>query len=480
MLLLTVGWLAGSSEPVFYAELEVRNGVQNPLSVIIVVSRYFDVASGANQLPHGVLTLGDGTTLQEVFEGTRPFVSPISSVLVQSASITHTYGQAGLYFVGYQFPSRHPDSLHPTPETDTPYFTQAMIRVGELGPNNSPKFFLPPVYRTPIGQDVKFSHGGYDPQGDSLGFVFSKALISPTLELSGYIAPTDYHTLLAGNPLPGNFGVSSLGPTLVDEIGSMIWKEEVYSRVLEAIGGSNYRMFEFQFLVVVKVEEWRRTAQGLQLAGSTLRDMNIILSPTQSQEEIRILADREIYLNLNGSQIYRFSLERQSDLQLQSPIVKGFGEPFDSENPAFIRLTASAPEGEPQDPNASGNNPGTPSPDPGILPGVVGDLIDRPPSTERIPAVFSWEASCDHPRIRPYEILVFAGEATSGPEPTPYDIWHISTHLKTARLRFIDVSMQRINDPRLRLDWFEHSCPQYTSTRVYRKIGKSPTQPGTQ
>ena len=260
---------------------------RNPLRIFFKMVTYTDPRSGAHTINNETIFFGDGTNATVTrFSQTQLTTNVYRNVYY----FEHTYTAVGSYTVSHLGEYRAA-GIRNVPLSDTrSFFLQTRISITPVvGLNRSPILHAPAVDLAANEQVYLHNPAASDPDGDSLAFSLMPSQYDPRsvssiqsnngnpnpVDLPGYVYPNlvsaagvvPTQVAYTGPPVgtPGSRAIMEIDP----RTGQLVWNAP------GILGDYN---------VAIKVEEWRRDANGgRRLIGWVVRDMQITVFATLNQ-----------------------------------------------------------------------------------------------------------------------------------------------------------------------------------------------------
>ena len=274
VILLMIG--AGSSvwaTHVLGGEIRAEVVSCQSLSYKITVVVYADVGSDV-EFGTGLLSLGFGDPI-ELGQTDAAFDSVVraadSSVAINTLVIERSFPGSGTYLINFREFNRNANIVNIANSVTTPFYAETKLVVDPVLCNSSPVLTDTVSSYTYAGSRYELRINARDADGDSL----SAALVIPRedtdSEVRGYQMPINYDLELLDKPVAAD-GFSL--PTLVVTPESLVWDAP-------NLGG--------EFVVTIRVSEWREVAGEWLSMGHVTRDMAINVIDTLHQTNARDL-----------------------------------------------------------------------------------------------------------------------------------------------------------------------------------------------
>ena len=377
---------------------------------------------------NGTFDFGDGTIFGGENGDTIPWEEPVDiaeGVQQWEFSLTHTYSAGSSYLVSYREDFRNADIQNISGSISTSFYVETLVIVDALITNSTPFFTVPPIDQGVVGGIFEHNPGAFDPDGDSLSYIFTIPKQDNGLDVNGYrtlIDPAFYTNFAEGNQAKDGIPTLSIDPVT----GTLVW---------DAPGGATIPPEENrEFNVAFVVEEWRKIGGVPTRLGFVTRDMQIIIWNFENDPpELEIPPDTCV---IAGETVTATVIGTDPD---GDPVkLEAFGGPFE--------VTPSA----------------TFSPDPAVF-------QDSPASLD-----FEWTTSCSQVRLTPYEVQ-FKGTddpiipgIPNPPGQVNFETWRISVvGPAPTGLQVSDTTGRRFH-----LVWDQYSCTNADSMQVWRRVGE--------
>ncbi|PSK97922.1 gliding motility-associated-like protein [Cecembia rubra] len=390
------------------------------LTYRITVVGYTDTRSSVIFGP-GDINFGDGREVQLQTESDLRFVEALGNQIEKNTFvITHTYQGPGQYVIRFREFNRNAATLNMDNSVDTPFYVETMITIDPfIGINNSPILTIPPVDNG--GVNVRYIHnpGAYDPDGDSLAYLFDELTVRPKQGFQRFV--NNYRS-----PASGQFSFNredgSPNPFIsMDPLtGDLIW---------DAPGLAG------QYNIAFQVQEWRKIGGQYQMIGYVVRDMQIIIENTNNRRpELIIPPDLCVVAGTRIEEIIQGSDPDGDPIRIEV-----FGDP--------IEITSSP---------ASYAPISVFQPSPGII-------------------RFNWQTVCSHVRERVYQVRIrIADQPRSGPSLVDIRTWNI----KVVGPPPVFDNIEQQQGRSAKLSWDPYSCGSTAETmQVWRRLNSNPYQP---
>ncbi|MEM7550033.1 MAG: gliding motility-associated C-terminal domain-containing protein [Bacteroidota bacterium] len=349
---------------------------ESSLTFRIILTAYTDAGAPANvQFGNGIINFGDGSDPiirpremndSRVISVIEEFDTLGNQVEFNQIIFEHTFpAQFQSYLISYQEPNRNEGVLNISNSVQTPFYVETFIVLAPgLGPNNTPRFTVPPIDFGCTG--VRFEHnpGAFDDEGDSLAYRIVIPRQNIGINVGGYRDPANPALSFVtedGAP-PATFDIDSFD-------GTVLW---------------NTPGLMGEYNIAFIVEEWREfNGEFIQL-GFVVRDMQIIVEECENDPpDLEVPMDTCIEA---GTEL--IATITADDINGDLVRIAGFGGPFAVDNPATL------------DPFDS------------LQPVIA--------STE-----FRWQTTCDNVRSRPFQ-ATFRATDNGSPNLVDFETWNIT------------------------------------------------------
>lgn len=239
----------------------------------IIVRGYGDQESAVLFGSNGILDFGDGTSLQISNEGNAMERRAITNeTWLYELKVQHTFPSARTYTISYRELYRNEGVLNISNSVLMPFYIEStLLHDSFIGPNNSPQLKRPPLDKTVVGTTYHHQPGATDTDGDSLAYRLVYSLQDTNHPVSNYRYP--HKTFPDGDSRNGT-NESGGAPYLSINpyTGDVVWDAPGY------VGEYN---------LALVVEEWRKVDGKLYMVGSVMRDMQVLVGPTEETLELQ-------------------------------------------------------------------------------------------------------------------------------------------------------------------------------------------------
>ncbi|WP_375418240.1 gliding motility-associated C-terminal domain-containing protein [uncultured Hymenobacter sp.] len=279
----------------------------NPRRIFFKMTLYTDRFSmnGNNPVREDSVAIffGDGSctkgrTIDRAARPGGPYVGPTqitNDTDINYYYFEHTYPSSGQFTVSYIGENRNANVRNINSSIDKSFYIGTTFTIGpDLGRNRTPILTAPAVDKGGVLQVFLHNPAAFDPDGDSLAFKLKESqftLLSaeetgrtckPAPEIvTGFRYPNAPTSSPSGRQVPYN------GPP-AGGTGAAIFVQDPRTGQIVWNAPGDAGTYNVAFVV----EEYRRTAQGFRKIGEVIRDMQIIISPTNNlRPTIRIPND---------------------------------------------------------------------------------------------------------------------------------------------------------------------------------------------
>ncbi|ALD22700.1 hypothetical protein AM218_09240 [Hymenobacter sp. DG25A] len=410
---------------------------------------YTDPTSGADTDDTETIFFGDGTSsgVNAIVRSSRTFLG--NNIYRNVYYFEHTYNAPKSYVVSFVGELRQGGIANMSNSKDLSFYIGTRITIDPvLGINHSPVLNAPPIDLATTNQVFLHNPAASDEDGDSLAYRLapsqyvvgdvaggiSTGNIPRPVVVPNYAYPNAQSVspngkqvaFPAGNPPPTIGGPATF--TIDALTGQLVWNSP-------SVAGL--------YNVVIIVEEWRRDAGGRRLIGEVIRDMQIIVNPTNNQRPI-LEIPRDICVVAGDS-------------------VRGV-------------IRATDPDGNPIDLTAFG---GLFSRIPIASPAEKKTFRAQFQQTRRnSPATgrFRWLTTCADVARLPYQVLFRAVDVPTDGETPLIDerVWRITVVGPPPQNLKANGQGAAIN-----LTWDKYGCQNATRILIFRREGPANFQPDT-
>jgi hypothetical protein len=405
----------------------------NGITYRVIITAYTDRGAPAQvKFGNGVLSFGDGSdpiirpreqfTISGGVGTPRPGGDPRAVSLIEEFDtlgndvefnqiiFEHTFAAGFAAFrISYQEPNRNEGILNMSNSVNTPFYVETIVRLDDfLGPNNTPRFTIPPIDFGCTFEVFEHNPGAFDVDGDSLAYRLVIPQQDINVEVGAYRFPNE-------PPLSESQDDGSVPPIFnIDQEGLVTW---------------NSPGLEGEYNIAFVVEEWRvLEIQGERIPnflGSVVRDMQIIVEICENDPpEIQVPDDTCILAGTNLVDIIT-----ATDPNNDAVLIEGFNGPFEVNPTATLQ-----PLG----------------------------IFQPTPAT----SLFEWNTDCFNVRRSAYE-AVFKATDNGVPNLVDFDTWAINV---IAPAPVLDTAMV-LPGNRIELQWQPYAdCPNASGIQVWRRI----------
>jgi gliding motility-associated-like protein len=324
-------------------------------------------------------------------------------------TVIHTFRSAGVYRISFEEDRRNNNILNlgPPPTQDLNFYVASTIEINAaFGWNHSPVLLNSPIDLASVGQRYIHNPGAFDADGDSLAY---RLFVPQQATAKGGGVNLQYkHPNLVTIPGQTEAGASPATFTMDRRTGDLIWDAPVTKGY---------------YNVAFVVEEWR---DGF-LIGQIVRDMQIIVEDAKN--------DRPLMQPLPDICIEAGTLINQT-------------------------VTATDKNGDKLNLTSSGGV----YDDSLISPALAKFTVTQQGAQSKVTGVFSWQTSCNHIRLEPYDVL-FKVEDAPGPNVNPSTFRKLAD-ITTIRIKIVGpkatgLKATATTDPAgtaYRLNWDAYKC----------------------
>ncbi|WP_223648522.1 gliding motility-associated C-terminal domain-containing protein [Hymenobacter psoromatis] len=466
LLLVGLGWL----RPEVAQATHIRAGdiqskvdsiTGNPNHILFRLTIYRDKNGIDQTLADTNIFFGDGTTLNggDKDASGQPLMTRRTDVArstvdtdVYLFEFDHFFSGAGLYHVSFIGENRNANIVNMANSVNTSFYVQSDVTINSAyGLNHSPVLLAPALDKAATEQVFLHNPAAYDADGDSLSFKLrtcqqvlggapaakSNKNVAVPVDCSNYTYP-DNQALAPGAKQVPYTGVPAGDPTknaiLVQDVhtGQITWNAPARAGI---------------YNIAFTVEEWRRTANGFRQIGSVIRDMQIIVSPTDNLPPM-LTAPPDVCVVAN--------------------------------QPVTLRISAT-----------DGSAPGAAAPTPitlfaysGVLPPTASNpaaFVKNTTSTTST-GTFTWTPDCSRVSNQPYLVVFKAQDSPPNPNVTT----PILIDEKTVRITVVGPPPQNVRAVAASssaglvslVTWDRYSCQNAKNLLIFRREGCYNYTPG--
>lgn len=320
----------------------------------------------------------------------------------------HQYPGPGNYLLRTTDPNRNNGVINMNSSGLQPFYLESLLVISSLsGPNNSPVFTVDPVDKACIGKCFTHNPGAYDPDNDSLSFKLSTPKSGVGQTVLGYVTPKTQ----AG-------GTFSIDP----RSGTLSWCNPVD---------------QGEYNIAFVVQEWRKnTSDSMQLVGTVLRDMQVVVRTCPNNDPPSIIVPQDTCVEA-GTLIHKKITVSDPDLG-NTVTLTGFGGAFSVPSPVAVLTNTSA-----------------------VMSGANG---------KKFTADFSWQTSCSHISRQFYLTTFKAEDDATNQKLATYNVY---------KIRVVPPSVKGLvasaTGTAIKLDWTASVCNPTNNPlmgyKIYRKDG---------
>lgn len=224
----------------------------------IYITGYVDLIGGQVTFGGGQLDFGDGSeVLTDIRQDSRVTIlideQPVDNsyiVGITKFMVEHSFLEDGKYIVSYIEANRNDGILNMDNSVETLFYTESLLSTyqGRVE-NNSVEFIVPANLYYCSADNIEIPLGAYDSDGDSLSFSLQTPMQGSGEEVINYLYP---------NSLQFNNNLNEPVEMAIDGFGNI----KMFSPAL--VG---------EYVLSIKVIEWRIVDGHLEVVGSVLRDL---------------------------------------------------------------------------------------------------------------------------------------------------------------------------------------------------------------
>jgi hypothetical protein len=461
LLLVGLGWL----RPQVAQATHIRAGdiqsrvdslTGNPNHIYFKMTIYRDKTSSVQQdLSNTTIFFGDATELRGTDKDAtgKPLMTRVTDAVRSTADteiiyfyFDHFYSGAGKYPVSFIGENRNADIRNMANSVNTTFYIVSEVNINPIyGLNHSPVLKAPALDRAAVKQVFLHNPAAYDADGDSLAYklIPCRQVVNGVgaaeannntpvpVQCQNYVYPDNQSLLPGAKQVPYN-GVPAGDPTQ-----NAIIVQNVYNGQITWNAPALAGIYNIAFIV----EEWRRINGFYRQIGSVVRDMQIIVSPTNNlppvltvPPDICVVANQPVTLKVSATD----------------------GSSPDSA-PTAVTLFAYS----------------------GILPPAT--FVQTNTGTT-VAGTFTWTPDCSKVSNQPYSVVFKAQDSPPNPNvSTP-----ILIDEKTVRITVVGPPPQNLRAVSSSsaaglvslLSWDRYSCPNAKNLLIFRREGCYPYTPG--
>ncbi|WP_303310913.1 gliding motility-associated C-terminal domain-containing protein [Hymenobacter sp. BT730] len=422
---------------------------RDPRRVFFKMVLYTDPTSGADTDDTETIFFGDGTNsgINAIVRSSRTFLG--NNIYRNVYYFEHTYNAPKSYVVSFVGELRQGGIANMSNSKDLSFYISTRITIDPvLGVNRSPVLNAPPIDLATTNQVFLHNPAASDEDNDSLAYRLapsqyvvgdvaggqSTGNLPRPVVVPNYAYPNEQSVspngkqvaYPAGNPPPT---IGAPATFTIDALtGQLVWNSP-------SVAGL--------YNVAIIVEEWRRDAGGRRLIGEVIRDMQIIVNPTNNQRPV-LQIPRDICVVAGDS--VRGSI-RATDPDGNDIDLTAFGG-------VFSRLPVSTP--------AEKRN----------FRALFEQTRRASPATGR----FRWLTTCADVARLPYQVLFRAVDVPTDGETPLIDeqVWRITVVGPPPQNLKASGQGAAIN-----LTWDKYGCQNATQILIFRREGPANFQPDT-
>jgi gliding motility-associated-like protein len=384
----------------------------------ITLSLYTDTGSIA-RAGNGTLSFGDGGTIQTP-DLPNEIIDSKLRVGRATFKIIHTF-KDGAFLLSYAEPNRNGGTLNIPDAAKVPFYTETLLTVAlETKCNNPVTFKVLPIDRACKGVAFFHNPGAIDIDGDSLTY----ELVTPKRALAtvvvGYSIPNKIEFYPNQNYQQSNESQDGAPVFKIDPLnGDLLW---------DAPGKPG------EYVVAIKVNEWKKIEGNWKLYNYVVRDMQIFVEDCENNRPyLQVPED----LCVTAGSIF-------------SETIRGFDKDFDQVKIEVFLTDDFSP----------------------VQPIVINQGIPQstkaPNDTANVK--FRWNVTCGHVRDQPYRITFKITDIKEKGIPlASFKTWSISV---LGASPIIASEVLDLEAKSLKLEWPAYGCAEAQKMEVWKKVGK--------
>jgi gliding motility-associated-like protein len=442
LLLLALGWLRPQAAQASHiragdiqAKVDTING--NPNRIFFRLTLYRDIA-GVDQ-PTVTMYFGDGNRLDNIPKATTLRVGQTD---IFTYYCEHTYSGSATYTVSFVGQNRNTGVINIYNSDQQSFYVSTVISVTPAyGRNHSPVLRAPAVDQGAVGQVFLHNPAGYDADGDSLSYHLiecrqvnggadaSNVTNKPIPVIcTNYVYPDNQGLAPGAKQVPFSgipAGIPANNAIIVQDVntGQITWNAPARAGI---------------YNIAFQVDEIRRTANGFRTIGNVVRDMQIIIQPSDNlpptlivPPDLCVIAGQNVTLNVSARD--------------------GVGP---NTTPTNVVLTAFS----------------------GILPPAT---FRQTSTGTAVTGTFSWNTECSNVANQPYLVVFRAQDTPANAATAPLvDIKPVRITVvgpPPQNLRVVQTAAGGITDV---VSWDKYTCQNASQILIYRKENPSGFNPG--
>ncbi len=413
---------------------------------------YRDVESGI-EFGGGVFDFGDGNTVSGDEVSFTLVENLADNVVKEIFVVEHTYAAARDYLVSYEEQNRNAGISNMANSVNTKFYVETLIVIDPfIGNNSSPILTVPPIDEGAPGSRFIHNPGAFDPDGDSLSFVYEFRVGNETQIIipksSRDVEVTNYQEL--NDPqFYTNFPVASEDgnpPTLEldGSSGDLVWDApgDIFQLMSADCPPGVEECSEYN--IAFRVVEYRNINGVWERLGYVTRDMQITIWDGENEKpelsvppDECVTAGETVNITVTGS-----------DPDGDRVSLEAFGGPFEINSPATYTPFQ-------QDSIIYQNQPGT--------------------------LELEWNTVCGHVRERPYEVQfkvtdqpLLSDGRKRGPSLVEFETWEVTVVGPQPTGLEIEAETGRS----IRLNWDQYTCSNASNMQIWRRVGDTNLQIG--
>ncbi len=395
-------------------EIRIEKANGPVLNYTIFLTLYADTGSSVS-FESGILKLEEGIAIETTEANGSPTISTIDASTEKYVfTYTHTFSSPGSYTLSYEVDGRNLGIVNVGVASNTSFYIESQIIIDPfLGINQQPLLTFDPIDNAVTGKTFFHNLGVYDPDGDSISYqvIFPKQ--AQNENIAEYSFPNDrLHYEGSNYDVANEVGDGPPGFSIDAITGLLIW---------DAPGTIG------EYLITIKLEEWRRIEGKWLSIGFITRDMQLLVAESNnSRPDFTLPADTCV---VPGTVLTTEVLIKDAD---GHPVtIKSSSETYSlNSNPASFTTNNTDPQ------------------------------VENTFS-------FNWNTSCEQARSSEYKVYVKVSDqppSNQGPSLATFKTWNIAVAGAPAGLSTAVVAAGEV-----RLNWRDYACNATESLAIYRK-----------
>jgi hypothetical protein len=384
----------------------------------ITLSLYTDSGSSI-RAGNGVLFFGDGGVIQTP-DLPNEVIDSKFRVGRATFKIIHRFKE-GVYIIRYAERNRNSGILNIPNAGEVPFYTETLLTVASGAPCNHPVTFkVLPIDRACKGIAFFHNPGAIDIDGDSLTY----ELVTPKKDLSteivGYNPPNKAQFYPNQNYQQANEAQDGAPVFKIDPLnGDLLW---------DAPGKPG------EYIVAIKVNEWKKIDDNWKLYNYVVRDMQIFVEDCQNNRPYLEIPED---VCVTAGSVF-------------SETIKGYDKDFDQVKIEIFLTDDFSP----------------------VQPVIINQGVSQSTNIPADPAniKFQWNVTCGHVRDQPYRITFKITDIKENGIPlVSFKTWSISV---LGESPVISNEVLDLDAKSLRLEWPTYGCSEVHKMEVWKKVGK--------